>query len=61
MGLKNAVLQIVIAHVALCCTAIAPGQRATTNSIDGEWAVSFTIQGQPVSGQMTFQAHGEKV
>lgn len=32
-----------------------------SDSIDGPWTVTFTIQGQTVSGQMSFQAHGEKL
>jgi hypothetical protein len=53
--------QIAIACVALCCSAIAPGQHLASDSIDGKWIVTFTIQGQTVSGQMTFHAHGEKL
>jgi hypothetical protein len=36
-------------------------QKAAPDSINGTWTVTFTIQGQTVSGQMTFQADGEKL
>ena len=36
-------------------------QKAGPDSINGPWTVTFTIQGQTVSGQMTFQADGEKL
>jgi hypothetical protein len=55
------VLQIATVCAALCCTAIALDQHATADSIDGDWTVTFTIQGQTVSGRMGFQAHGEKL
>ena len=55
------VLQIAIACAALCCTTIVRGQPPATDSIDGDWTVTFTIQGQTVSGQMRFEAHGEKL
>ncbi|HET7207595.1 MAG TPA: hypothetical protein VFI95_13545 [Terriglobales bacterium] len=61
MRRNKAILQIAIAYAALCCTAIALGQQAETDSINGTWTVTFTIQGQTVSGQMTFQAGGEKL
>jgi hypothetical protein len=61
MKRNKLVLQIAIACAAFCCPAIVLGQHATTDSIDGKWIVTFTIQGQTVSGQMTFQADGEKL
>lgn len=65
MRYNKLVLQIA-ACAALCCSAIAPGQNAPvqdakSDSINGAWTVTFAIQGQTVSGQMTFQAHGEKL
>ena len=54
-------LHIAIACAALCCTRMTPGQQAATDSIDGNWIVTFTIEGQTVSGQMSFQAHGDKL
>ena len=59
-------LRIAIACAGLWCCAVAVGQNAadqnaTTRSIDGDWTVTFTIQGQTVSGQMTFHADGEKL
>ena len=64
--------RIATACAALWCSAIAPGQNGrgqstgtqneiTTESINGNWTVTFTIQGQTVSGQMTFETHGEKL
>jgi len=59
---NKVVLQIATACVGLCYTAIfVRAQHATTDSIDGKWTVTFTILGQTVSGQMTFQAHGNKL
>ena len=59
------------ATCALLWCAVALGQNAnvpnssaqktTPSSIDGQWTVTFTIQGQSVSGLMNFQAHGEKL
>ena len=39
----------------------ASDQNRRPDSINGAWTVTFAIQGQTVSGQMTFQAHGEKL
>ena len=39
----------------------ASAQKTTSDSINGPWTVTFTIQGQTVSGQMSFQAHDEKL
>ena len=61
MRTGKVVLQIATVCAALCCTTIALDQPATTDSIDGAWAVTFTIQGQTVSGRMAFQTHGEKL
>ena len=67
MRRNKVLLEIAIACAALWCCAIAPGQNGTTtDSINGNWTVTFTIlvsekQAQTVSGQMTFQAHGEKL
>ena len=65
MRRNKVVVRIAIACVALCVTAIGLGQQATSNStansIDGKWTVTFTVQGQTVSGQMTFHAAGEKL
>ena len=61
MKRSKIVLQIAIACAAPCCTTIVLGQRPATDSVDGEWTVTFTIQGQTVSGQMRFQARGEKL
>ena len=36
-------------------------QKTGPDSINGPWTVTFTIQGQTVSGQMSFQADGEKL
>lgn len=64
------ILRIAIACAALWC-AVALGQNATAHngkvqettpgSIDGQWTATFTIEGQTVSGQMTFRADGEKL
>jgi hypothetical protein len=54
-------VQISIAFAALCCTTIMAGQHAATDSIDGRWIVTFTMEGQTVPGQMSFQAHGERL
>lgn len=54
-------LQIAITCTVLCCATIALGRQSATDSIDGRWTVTFTIQGQAVSGEMMFQAHGEKL
>ena len=54
-------LQIAIACTVLCCATILLGRQSTHDSIDGKWTVTFTIQGQTVSGEMSFQAHGEKL
>ena len=61
MKRTKVLLQIAIACAALCCTTIAVAQHAATDSIDGRWIVTFTIQEQTVSGQMSFQAHGAKL
>ena len=61
MRRNKVVLQIVAACMGLCCTAIVLAQHATTDAIDGKWIVTFTIVGQTVSGQMTFQAQGNKL
>ena len=72
MRRNKVIFEIAIACATLWCCAIAPGQNAagqngtTTDSINGNWTVTFTIlvsekQAQTVSGQMTFQAHGEKL
>ena len=44
-------------------TQTAPAQKSSVlpNSINGPWTVTFTVQGQSVSGQMTFKADGEKL
>ena len=60
------VFRMAAACATLCCSAItlgqtAPGQTSTPDSINGAWTVTFLVQGQTVSGQMTFQAHGEKL
>lgn len=51
--------RIVIA--ALCCALPALAQRAEAPSIGGDWAVTFTVQGQTVPGQMAFHADGDKL
>lgn len=61
MRRDKVVLQIAIVCAALCCTGIALDQSGTTDSIDGDWTVTFMVQGQSVSGRMGFQAHGEKL
>jgi len=65
MRRNKVVVRTAIACVALCFAAIALGQHATSNSttdsIDGKWTVTFTVQGQTVSGQMTFQTQGGKL
>ena len=61
MSHNKIVSLIALAGVTLCCSAIALGKDATTDWIDGKWVVTFTVQGQEVSGQMTFQAHGDKL
>ena len=61
MRRNKVLLGIAIVCAALWCCPIAPGQDATTGSINGNWTVTFTIQGQTVSGQMSFQASGEKL
>lgn len=51
-----------IVAAVLCCSLAALAQRAAaTDSIDGDWTVTFTVQGQTLSGQMVFHAHGEKL
>jgi hypothetical protein len=61
MSRDKVVLQIATACVGLCCTAVVLAQHATTDSIAGKWTVTFTILGQTISGQMTFQTHGTKL
>jgi len=61
MRSNKVILQIAIACAALCCTAIALDQPATTDSISGDWAVTFIVEGQSVSGRMGFHADGEKL
>ena len=50
-----------IAGAVLCWSVAALGQAAATDGIDGNWTVTFTVQGQTVSGQMAFHAQGEKL
>lgn len=50
-----------VACAVLCCAAMAAGQNAAEDPIDGRWTVTFTIQGQTVSGQMTFHAEDERL
>src|SRR5438309_1486538 len=49
--------------VVLCgaLAAMAAAQHVRAKSIDGNWTVSFTIQGQTVTGAMAFQTEGEKL
>lgn len=61
MRSHKVVLQIATVCAALCCTAIALDQHATAESIDGDWTVTFMVEGQSVSGRMAFQADGEKL
>jgi len=58
---NKVLVEIAIACAALWYCPIALGQNATTDSLNGIWTVTFTIQGQTVSGQMSFQTHGEKL
>ena len=61
---KNKVLAtFALISAVLCSTALAlsQGSDQTENSINGKWVVSFTIQGQTVTGEMAFQAQGEKL
>ena len=53
--------RIGIAGAVLCCALIALAQRAETGPIDGDWAVTFSIDGQTVSGQMTFHADRDEL
>jgi hypothetical protein len=60
---KIKVAAIIVMVSALVCSAMAlPRQdNQRPNAIDGRWSVSFTIQGQTVNGDLTFQAEGEKL
>ncbi|MGH9523273.1 MAG: hypothetical protein ACRD3E_12165 [Terriglobales bacterium] len=59
MNLK-VVLQIAAACAALCCSVMALAQQPA-DAMNGSWTVTFTVQAQTVSGEMTFQAQGEKL
>ena len=52
---------VAIAGAVLCWSVAALAQTAATDGIDGNWTVTFTVQGQTVSGQMAFHAQGEKL
>ena len=60
---------VAMAGAVLCWSVAAVGQSATADSskdsskdsIEGNWTVTFTVQGQTVSGQMAFHAQGEKL
>lgn len=52
---------VAMAGAVLCWSVAALAQGAATDSIDGNWTVTFTVQGQTVSGQMAFHAQGEKL
>ena len=54
-------VRIWMAFAVLSCTTTALTQHAANDSVDGTWSVTFAIQGQTVSGQMSFHAHGEKL
>ena len=61
MRSSRAMRAVCIAGAVLCWSLAAPAQPAAQNSIDGDWTVTFTVQGQTVSGEMAFHAHGEKL
>ena len=50
-----------MAIAVLCCAFAALAQSAPGPSIDGDWTVTFTVQGQTVPGHMTFHADGDKL
>lgn len=54
---------IALASAALMCSAMALTQSGpeASSAINGKWTVSFTIQGQTVSGELAFHAQGEKL
>jgi hypothetical protein len=53
--------RIGIAGAVFCCALIALAQQAGTAAIDGDWNVTFSIEGQTVSGQMTFHADRDEL
>lgn len=62
--LKNKAFAIVaFISVVLVSGALAMSRAGddAAASINGKWVVSFTIQGQTVTGEMTFHAQGEKL
>jgi hypothetical protein len=56
----SAIVALLISALALVAPAVA--QPSSPNSIDGDWIVSFTLQGnQTVSGRMTLQVVGREL
>jgi len=53
--------RIGIVVAVLCYALIAFAHRAAAGPIDGDWTVTFTIEGQTVKGQMTFHADGDEL
>jgi hypothetical protein len=61
MNRSRIIRRLGILVAVVWCAAMATAQHPATDSIDGDWTVTFTVQGQTVSGQMAFHAHGEKL
>ncbi len=68
--MKHLKVLLIATTWALSCAAAlgqnAPAQNktaqeATPGLITGRWTVTFTVQGQTVSGEMTFRTRGEKL
>lgn len=59
--MSSIVKTIGIWGAVLCCALVAIAQPAATDSIEGNWIVTFTIQGQTVQGQMAFHTDGDKL
>lgn len=56
---RSAIVMLLLGALAL---AAAVAQTSNPNSIDGDWIVSFMLQGnQTVSGRMTLQAAGSEL
>jgi len=50
-----------ISGAVLYCALVVLDQPAAPASIEGDWTVTFTIQGQTVPGRMAFHADGDKL
>ena len=64
--MRRSRMAVWMAGAVLCCSLAAVAQGAAKDSsangsIEGNWTVTFSVQGQTVSGTMAFHAEGEKL